>query len=218
MATVRPKGQGSIDLGPAVDALQANPQVGQVLTAAFTTYLPDGGSKGYKADYDVEATSLKFPGSISLGSAFTPLPGWLLALDLSYINWAGASSRIKIKANKGTNADFNEINGGPGLDYTVLIDWRDQIVVAAGTAVAPTDWLVFRGGLNYGRNPMDEEFLIGNSLGTEAHATLGVGFHLGHWDLDVAYMYGLPKTVGDVRFTRSTSEQHFLYFGVGYRF
>src|SRR3712207_9163223 len=63
---------------------------------------------------------------------------------------------------------------------------------------------------NYGRNPLDDEFLVGNSLGTEMHASLGGSYVHGRWDFDVAYMYGLPYRVEQFGI-RSNSEQHFLY-------
>ena len=94
-----------------------------------------------------------------------------------------------INDQNGNNEDFNEINGGRGIDYTVELDWKDQFVVAVGTAVAVNEWLVLRAGYNYANNPISEDFILGNSIGTEEHLTAGAGVVLGPWDLDIAYMY-----------------------------
>jgi hypothetical protein len=75
---------------------------------------------------------------------------------------------------------------------------------------------VLRAGYNYGNNPMPEEFIVGNSLGTEHHITTGVGIRYGNWDFDFAYMYGVQTTVEFANIV-STSEQHWAFLGVSYQ-
>jgi hypothetical protein len=214
-----PRGKAFVDLSGAVDAIRANPQVGQLLDAAFDTYLPAGGRNGYEAEYDLKGSNIVLPWAIFLGIAWRPVDDVLVAADARFISWTDASGEIKLTGQRGSNADFNEINGGPGITYTVEIEWKDQIVLAGGVAWSPLDWLALRCGWNYGRNPMSKDFLLGNSLGTEHHATVGAGFLLGSLTLDLAYVYGLPYQVdyGAVS-QRSTSEQHFFVVGAGYRF
>ena len=211
-------GKAKIDLTEAIDAIKANPTIGQLLTAAFETYLPDRGLSGYKATYDAVGTNIVLPQILSLGTAVMPLPGWLLTLDLHYINWNAASSKITLKGSNGSNNDFNEINGGGGLTYVVKINWTDSFMIAAGTAISVTDNVVLRAGFSHCKNPMSSDFTLGSSLGTEDHATLGAGLVFTHWEFDVAYMYGLPTPVRvDAAQLRSTSEQHWIFFGVSYR-
>src|SRR5207253_389904 len=163
-------------LTPSIAALQANPAVADLLDAAFETFLPNGGKTGYKAEYDVEASSIKLPPVISVGTSWVPHPRWLLAVDFRYIFWRFASSKINLHASGGNNADFNEINGSTGIDYTVKLDFDDSVVVAAGAAFAISDRIVIRGGYNYAKNGIPNEFLIGNSLATEHHLAIAAGF------------------------------------------
>lgn len=214
-----PHGEGKIDLSKAVKALEANPQVRELLDAALETYLPKAGRDGFAATYAVSSDSVLLPPVLAVGLAFAPLERLLFALDVKWIQWTVASSRIRLHGQRGSNADFNEINGGRSIDYTVRIDWEDQLVIAAGTAFAATDWLILRAGFNHGNNPISKDYLLGNSLGTEDHATAGLGFRLGGWDLDFAYVYGFPTRIrADAAAARSTSEQHWAFFSVGYQF
>jgi len=214
-----PKGTATVDLSGAIDAIRANPQIGALLDAALETYLPAGGSGGYEAEYDLEGSNIVIPWVATLGLSWRPHRDVLLATDLKWIAWTSASGEITLEGQKGSNADFNEINGGAGIDYTVELEWDDQFVIAVGAVWSPIDWLALRVGYNYGRNPVSKDFLLGNSIGTEQHLTFGAGFLVGNWELDLAYIYGLPYQVEYSEVSQaSTSEQHILVLGCGYRF
>lgn len=213
----RPKGRISIDLEKTILSLKADPQVATILQATVETFLPAAGAQGFKQDYDFTIDDIRLPMVGLAGVAWTPLPTWLLALDLRYINWAGSFKRVRITGKNGTNPDFNEIVGGPTLRYTFPMRWKDQWVVAVGTAAALTDWLILRAGYNHGTPAVPKAQLYGDTLGTLDHLTFGAGVPLASWELNLGYVYGLPRRI-ELAASASHSEQHLFYFGASYRF
>jgi long-subunit fatty acid transport protein len=212
-----PSGKGKIDLTQAVNALANDPDAGLLIQSLVQTYLPDRGANGFKNEYDIETDDLILPATVSIGVAWWPLPRWVLTLDVRWIGWKGNFDEIKLKGTGGKNADLNEIAGGSSLDYTFRLDWRDQFVVAIGTTFAVTDWLLLRAGYNHGENPVPASTASATTLVLEDHLSVGVGFRAGNWDIDLAYVWGLPTQVDRERSSFKV-ELHQLYLGVGYRF
>ena len=141
----------------------------------------------------------------------------MLSLDVRYIFWESAFDSIEIRAKGGTNADLNAVNGSPTIRYRLRFDWRDQFVIAIGTSFGVTDWLVLRAGFNHGNNPAPDDTAMANASVVETHLTFGFSFYVGDWDIDFAYIYGIPKKIRyqDESFS---VEEHVLLFGVGTTF
>jgi long-subunit fatty acid transport protein len=212
-----PSGSAELDLGPAIEELQQDPDVGVLIGSLIDTYLPDRGANGYKTELDVSTDKLVLPAEISLGIAWWPVPRWLLSLDVRWIGWHEAFDEIELVGKGSTNRDLNEINGGSTLKYTFRLDWEDQLVIALGTTVAVSDWLLLRAGFNHGESPAPASTSMPQTFAIEHHVTAGASFRVGGWDLDLSYIYGLPAEVRQEESTFKV-EEHQLLIGAGYRF
>jgi long-subunit fatty acid transport protein len=211
-----PQGSAELDLTHAVEVLEQT-AAGWLIAGAREQWLPDRGEEGFSAEYDLELDDLIVPASVSVGVAWWPLPRWVLTLDLRWVGWSHSLDDMEVRASGGENRDLNEITGGGEVTYTIPLDWKDQIVVAVGTTVAVTDWLLLRAGYNHGENPIPPTGLVSNSAVIEDHLSCGVGLRFGGWDVDLAYVHGLPNRV-DLDGAAFKVELHQLYVGVGYAF
>ena len=76
---------------------------------------------------------------------------------------------------------------------------------------------MLRTGFNHGRNPVPDETATANGFVVENHVTFGFSIYVGDWDIDFAYIYGIPKKVR-YRDESFSAEEHVLLFGVGTTF
>ncbi len=221
------KGDARVDATRSIQSLNANPSFASLTGFLFNAFLPNGGSRGFISEYDLEFEFVT-PDVISIGAAYRPTPRIMIALDLRYIGWGRAFDSQKVELTGGTNEDLNAINGGTSIEKDNEQNWDDQYVVAVGFAylVHGVDWLALRCGYNYGSNPIPDESISPTNSGfLEHHVTLGAGVYIDRFDLDVAYIYAFQseKTIEGSQSTefngvRVRAEQHMLYFGVGVRF
>jgi long-chain fatty acid transport protein len=185
----------------------------------LNAYLPDGGQKGYVSSYKFKIDDFRIPAQLSVGVGWRPLPELLLAFDFKWIQWSSAFDQEKITLTGGTNNDINAVSGSSNLESTQLLNWHDQLVYALGTAYRATDWMVLRGGFNYGKNPIPAATAGITTGDVEFHAAVGAGFYVDRFDFDVAYVYAFPKSVTidksdtspDLNGTSVRSEQHAIY-------
>lgn len=100
----------------------------------------------------------------------------MLALDLKLIGWESAMKDFKMNFK----ADDTAENGGfAGLemDASLYQNWENQLVMAVGGAFKATEDLTLRGGYNYGKNPVPDQYV--NALFpaiVEHHITVGAGY------------------------------------------
>jgi len=222
----RLSGDCELDATQAVAAINNDPDFARFGGALFQAYLPNGGSHGFKADYDFELEDLRVPAVLSAGVAFWPHPRFLLALDLRWIRWSTAFSSQPVTLSNGSNEDINAINGADRLRDENLLDWDDQFVVAVGASVLVSEGVVVRAGYNYGNNPIPATTLTPTTGFLEHHVALGVGFYVGAFDIDLSYVYALPRTEAVDRSKvhpafdglSVRAEQHFVYLGGSFSF
>jgi len=100
----------------------------------------------------------------------------------------------------------------------VIFEWKDQYVIALGATFGVTDWLVVRAGFNHGNNPVPDRTASATPFVIENHVTVGFSLYPGGWDIDVAYVYGLPQRVRTSPESSFAYEEHALAIGVGYSF
>lgn len=136
---------------------------------------------------DVEVKGLNLPQELGLGVAFQPTEPLLASVELKWIDWSSAIKSSTLEARDPDNP------GAPALQsLTSTMDWRDQVVMAAGVAYELTDNAILRAGYNFGRNPIPKKNL--NPLLaaiTQQTVTAGGGYRLAaHWRMDggVEYM------------------------------
>jgi len=84
------------------------------------------------------------PAHYSVGVAFTPAPGWTLALDVGRINYSGVASVGNPSSNQAPLGAAN----GPGFG------WKDIDIVKVGVAWRMSDAWTLRAGYNRGDNPV----------------------------------------------------------------
>ena len=84
------------------------------------------------------------PEHYSVGVAFTPAPGWTLALDVGRINYSGVASVGNPSSNQAPLGAAN----GPGFG------WKDIDIVKVGVAWRLSDAWTLRAGYNRGDNPV----------------------------------------------------------------
>jgi long-chain fatty acid transport protein len=212
------KGKGKLDGTQAFAAASA--ALASSGQAFFDTYLPDGGHNGFQSNYNFKIEDFKIPAVLSAGVAWRPLPTTLLAFDFRWIQWSSAFKTQKITLSGGTNNDINAVNGGDVIRNDKPQDWHDQLVFAFGSAQRLTDWMVLRGGFNYGKSPIPPNTSGITTGHTEFHTALGLGFYVDRFDIDLAYVFAFPATMTidnskvspDLNGTSVRAEQHSVYF------
>ncbi len=135
--------------------------------------------------YDAEVSGFNWPQSVGAGVALRPTSRWLLALDLTWVNWSEAMETVEIKTNS------------PLGTVKFPMEWKDQYVVALGAAYKLTEAWTLRAGYNYASNPVPQENLspLFPAI-TEHHVTLGLGYRINQaWSIDGAWEHAFEKIV-----------------------
>jgi long-chain fatty acid transport protein len=141
---------------------------------------------------DVTATGINLPTEVGVGYAVDVTPHLLLSLEADWIDWSNAVDTATLTARQPDN---------PGAAPTVVLvadhKWRDQYVVAAGLAYAPSAEWTFYAGYNQARNPIPPDHLTPLLAAiAERHATAGLSHRLGaHWRVLAALEYTLGNEV-----------------------
>lgn len=172
-----------------------------------------------KVNYrDAEAKNIDQPQELGIGSALQITDRWLLSLEVNWIDWSNAVTKGTITAS---NPD--DPAAPPKIKVTNDNDWRDQYVLAVGTAFQWSKNTLFRAGYNYGRNPIPEQHLnpLFNTI-AEHHLTIGFGHRLSDkWHIDGAFEWDIINketyTNQQIPFgenTRTSGEVFALHFRV----
>jgi long-chain fatty acid transport protein len=129
-----------------------------------------------KVDYrDLEIDGLAQAAELGAGVAWQVAPDWLVAADLTWLDWSDALGRSTLRAS-----DPDDPRAPPELRSESTSDWSDQGVVAVGTAYRPAPAWTLWAGYNYGRNPIPNDHpspLLPN-IG-EHHLTGGAAWQVG---------------------------------------
>ncbi len=121
----------------------------------------------------------EWPSIWGLGLAYQAHERLMVVADVRGIQWASVMQSFVMHFE----ADDVPQNGGfagQELDATLLQNWDNQIVLAAGVAYKATPELQLRAGFNRASNPVPDTFL--NALFpaiTEQHLTFGAGYAFG---------------------------------------
>jgi long-chain fatty acid transport protein len=124
----------------------------------------------------VTIKDFEWPWVVGGGVAWDASEKLMLALDLKYIGWESAMKDFKMSF-KADNTAENGAFAGLEMDATLYQDWENQLVMALGGAYRATPALTLRGGYNYGKNPVPDQYV--NALFpaiVEHHVTLGAGY------------------------------------------
>jgi long-chain fatty acid transport protein len=109
---------------------------------------------------------------LGIGVAWQATPKLLLAADLTWLDWSEALQTTSLRAS-----DPDSPGAPPVLRIASTQDWRDQYVIALGTAYQPGEAVTLWAGYNYGRNPVPNRHL-GPLLANiyEHHLTAGAAW------------------------------------------
>jgi long-chain fatty acid transport protein len=165
-----------------------------------------------------QALNFDQPMVATLGAAFRPLGGLLLALDGQWINWSATNGKDKPKWSK-----------NPAGEPAWNLNWSDQFVVKLGLEyqLAALKELKLRAGYNYGKSPLDAARAFENIAFpaiAENHFTVGAGYDVGKFSVNAAFMYspesklsGSNPAQGIVAYETKMSQTAFE-LGGAYRF
>jgi long-chain fatty acid transport protein len=142
--------------------------------------------------YDAEVDNT-FPQMISGGGSWSFCPDWRLALQVDWIDWAGAFNTLPVKLSNGSSATVNTIVGSSSLQDNVPLNWKDEFVFRGGLEYAVTTNISLRGGYSYGQSPVPSETLTPLTAAiTQSAISAGIGCHWSRYQIDFAYEYDLP--------------------------
>jgi long-chain fatty acid transport protein len=179
-------------------------------------------TRSYFQDFEFDlaggTNALEFdqPMVATLGAAVTPIQGLLLAADVQWINWSDTM---------GENLPEWQSTEVPDAPWNM--NWDDQVVLKVGAQYEVTKAVKVRAGYNYGKSPIDENLSmpgVAFPAISEHHITVGAGYDMGQFSLNVAALYSPKKTVeyagdttGNFPYETSMSQLGFD-LGVAYRF
>lgn len=172
---------GTFGIGATVGVTyQPTPAV--TLGAAYET-------KSFFQDFEfdiagqTQALDFDQPMVATLGAAVRPMEGLVLAADAQWINWSDTMGK-----------NLPEWSKNPLGESGWNMNWDDQIVLKLGAEYTlPTlKQLRVRAGYNWGKTPLDENRAFENIAFpaiAEHHFTLGAGYDIGRFGVNVAAVY-----------------------------
>lgn len=161
----------------------------------------------------IKIKNFEMPATFKLGVSHQISPEWLVAMDVSEVFWKTTMKNI--------NVAFTA-NGGGDLNILLPQDYKNQTILALGTAykVSP-DWTL-RGGLRFATQalPADTLFAVIPAIPTK-HLTLGFGYAVSKSSMiDFAYSHAfeenmtntsLPNTSAPIRVSHSQNNAVLSY-------
>jgi len=143
--------------------------------------------------YDANVRN-RFPQMVSLGASWKFHPQWRLALQLDWLDWAGAFKELPVRLSNGDQPAVNNALGSKFKD-SIPMNWRDEFVYRAGLEYDVTENFSLRAGYCYGQSPVPDSTLSPMTAAIMEHTfTAGIGYHWKNYSIDLAYQYDLPVT------------------------
>ncbi len=135
-------------------------------------------SEQFMSDFDEYSTilpeSLNLPQQITVGAAYNVLDNLELVLDYRWLGWK----------------ELDTLGDQFG--------WDNQNIVKAGITWGLSDALTLRGGISYGKSPIDEDTAFSNALFPgimETHLACGASYAWEKWAAHLAYIHALENEV-----------------------
>jgi long-chain fatty acid transport protein len=128
------------------------------------------------------------PQSVLAGVNWRVAGKWTFALQGDWVNWKNAFSSLPVSLTNGTNADINGLLGTNSILDRVPVLWKDQYSARLGVEYRVTENVSMSSGYAYSTNPVPASTLspLTAAIMTDQIST-GIGFHRGHWRIDLAY-------------------------------
>jgi long-chain fatty acid transport protein len=130
-----------------------------------------------------EALDFDQPQLATIGAAFEPIAGLVLAADVQWIRWSETN---------GDDLPAFDSNPDQTGGSRWNMGWDDQIVLKVGGQYAATPWLTVRAGYDYGKSPLAADRAFENIAFpalAEHHFTAGAGLTFGRTAVNVAALW-----------------------------
>ena len=166
-------------------------------------------SEQFMSDFDdysaILPESFNLPQQLTVGAAYNVLDNLELVLDYRWLGWG----ELKTLGDQ--------------------FGWDSQNIVKAGVTWGVTEGLTLRGGISYGKSPIDESNAFSNALFPaimETHLACGASYAWEKWAAHLAYIHALENEVTggtDINApvppgTKISMYQNSLTMGVTYKF
>jgi long-chain fatty acid transport protein len=199
-ATMDMQGQFNDAVPKMVDAFLTMPSVNnrQQSEEAVAQFFEQNGIDpkiGYEANYDAEI-EFAWPQKLALGIAIRPVDPLLIGFDVSWIDWSETMKSFKMTMSNGDNSNINKMIGSDKVETEIPLNWKDQVVLAAGVQWEFVPGAFARTGYNYAENPVPDDtvFPVFPAI-VEHHITLGGGYNVKQlFEVNAAYEYAVPNT------------------------
>ncbi|MCO5169871.1 MAG: outer membrane protein transport protein [Planctomycetes bacterium] len=163
-------GEAKIDAGRTLDSALSS--LDPSLQALFLATLPNGGTRGFEADYDLKQEGPYVPQSVRLSLAWWPTERLLLAGEVAWTEWHRAFKGAKVTLTDGSNEDFNFVVGGDRVVVKAQTRWKNRWTASTQVAFRVTPDLTLRAGAHWGVSPLNPDPV--GSIGTPAFACTSV--------------------------------------------
>lgn len=163
---------GEARIDAAATFQQALGTIDPAVRSLFLATLPDGGSRGFTAKYDLEQDGPYVPQSLRGSVAWWPTDRLLVAAEVAWVEWHRAFGTTKVRLSHGSNRDFNFVVGSDKIGVSAPTRWRNQWTVSASTAWLATETLTLRGGFHLGESPLNPRIV--GSISTPSFASTSV--------------------------------------------
>ncbi len=166
-------------------------------------------SEQFMSDFDdysnILPESFNLPQQLTVGAAYNVLDNVELVLDYRWVGWE----------------ELDTLGDQFG--------WDNQNIIKAGATWGVTDGLTLRGGISYGKSPIDENNAFSNALFPaimETHLACGASYAWEKWAAHLAYIHALENDItangndfgGFGAGTTISMYQNSLTAGVSYKF
>ncbi len=143
---------------------------------------------------------MDWPQKISGGVALQLTNRAIVAFELTWINWAATMDRFVMNFSSIRNPNFIKMLGANSCQRSILLDWKDQYVLALGGSYAISERLTVRAGYNYGRNPIPSATALPTFPAiVEHHIALGIGKRWPTFELNLALEHAVKKRLATKR-------------------
>lgn len=199
------------------------------IQSLFLSTLPERGANGFVGRYKLELEGLHVPRQVRTNVVFWPVEWLLLSAEVGWIEWGRAFGEPRVRLREGSNTDVNFVVGSSSINTKLKQRWRNQWVFAFQGAVAVTEKVTIRAGVNYGKNPINVNYqgATATSAFSDLTASLGGGVRLtDRIELNALFEISPPTSARagprtdqlTARNSRYGAEQYFFHIGVGIAF
>jgi len=188
-------GPASINISGETDFqlyLADNRTLGQTYSeSSEERYFLSGGRMYGHSDFE---TTLDLPASIGVGAAMRVNEKLTVDLDLEYTLWSAYEGFEFEYSNYNISVpstDFDRLTGLMQTDISVPVDWENAGRAMLGANYKFREYVDLRGGFSVDQTVTNNETLLPQfmDLYTKYAYSIGVGFEVGFWHLDLAATY-----------------------------